>query len=294
MDSTYKEKKSSMRRIPNISSTLVNNWHTITFLLLTCQNFDMVRPENAVDHGNKLPRSGFLQVAWTDGGAEQELNSDGVMSTTLNLERPGFQEMRSIQNVKKPRFLCLHGCGSNAEKLKQELEVWPESVTGKMDLVFINAPFPIDDETTVGEHFRWYSDEKVNTEYEDFEEGIAYIEDHMIELGPFDGLLGISQGLCLTKVGKIKHVILISGGKLGDVDLPQPKLAETAYDFPINIPSLHIYGEHDIARNSAPNLTEVYVDPLVIYHHGGHEVPKLDEEGLKIMFEFLKKINATI
>ncbi|MFS7954482.1 putative serine hydrolase FSH, alpha/Beta hydrolase [Helianthus anomalus] len=102
-----------------------------------------------------------------------------------------------------------------------------------------------------------------------------------------------AQGLCLTNVGKVEHVIIISGGKLGGT-FPSPKLAENAYSSPINIPSLHIYGETDAVRLSAPKLIEAYVDPLVIVHPGGHEVPKLDEDGLKIMFKFLKKINAIV
>ncbi|XP_076920855.1 uncharacterized protein LOC143582102 [Bidens hawaiensis] len=102
------------------------------------------------------------------------------------------------------------------------------------------------------------------------------------------------HGACLTKVEKIEHVIIISGAKLGGIAFSAPKLAETAFSSPINIPSLHIFGETDIARPNAPELVEAYVDPLVIYHHGGHEVPKLDEDGLKIMFEFLKNINAIV
>ncbi|KAL8211209.1 hypothetical protein R6Q57_005646 [Mikania cordata] len=206
---------------------------------------------------------------------------------------------------KKPRFLCLHGHGSSAAKLQEHLNNWPDYVLDKMDLVFINGPFSVDDED---ELFEWFTLDKDNNTYKNFDEGMAFIEDCMVELGPFDGLLGFSQGaivagalpgiqkqgLCLTNVGKIKHVIIISGAKLGGRAFPSPKLAETAYSSPINIPSLHIFGEYDVARPNAPELVEAYVDPLVIYHHGGHEVPKLDEEGLKIMFEFLERIHAIV
>ncbi|KAM0067568.1 putative serine hydrolase FSH, alpha/Beta hydrolase [Helianthus debilis subsp. tardiflorus] len=212
-----------------------------------------------------------------------------------------IQKMESNETPKKPRFLCLHGHGSNATLLEDHFKNWPNFVLEKMDFVYINGPFSVADEL-----FEWYTtDEDYKTE--NFDEGIAYIEDRMVELGPFDGVLGFSQGafvagalpgmqaqgLCLTKVGKIEHVIIISGGKLGGT-FPSPKLAENAYSSPINIPSLHIYGETDAVRLSAPKLIEAYVDPLVIVHPGGHEVPKLDEDGLKIMFEFLKKINAIV
>ncbi|GJW63730.1 putative serine hydrolase FSH, alpha/beta hydrolase [Tanacetum coccineum] len=177
----------------------------------------------------------------------------------------GIQKLTNIA-LKKPRFLCLHGHGSNAAELEEELTVWPKSVTEKMDFVFINGPFPIGDETDVIQRFEWFNldkgsfelNVKVNTEYDNFEEGISYIEDRMIELGPFDGVLGFSegavitgslpgmqeQGVSLKKVGKIEHVVIISGAKLGGKLFPLPKLAEAAYSSPINIPSLHIFGKN--------------------------------------------------
>ncbi|XP_076920854.1 uncharacterized protein LOC143582101 [Bidens hawaiensis] len=105
-----------------------------------------------------------------------------------------YQSLSKIQeSPKKPRILCLHGHGSNALLLKEHFNNWPDYVLEKMDLVFINGPFPIIDETSDIERFEWYTMEKVNTTSENFEEGITYIEDRMIELGPFDGMLGFSQ-----------------------------------------------------------------------------------------------------
>ncbi|MFS7954473.1 putative serine hydrolase FSH, alpha/Beta hydrolase [Helianthus anomalus] len=204
--------------------------------------------------------------------------------------------MESLETPKKPRILCLHGGVSNATLFKEELSIWPDYVLEKMDLVFINGPFPAyRDGIIVDEHFEWYA--KDDETYGNFEEGIAYIEDCMVKLGPFDGVLGKSQGgivtgllpglqehsVYLTKVPKIEHVVIISGAKLGGRTFPGPKIAETAFSSPINIPSLHIFGENDFARETAPELAEAYVDPLVIYHHGGHEVPKL---GIVFIFIF--------
>ncbi|KAL8240476.1 hypothetical protein R6Q59_013831 [Mikania micrantha] len=92
---------------------------------------------------------------------------------------------------KKPRFLCLHGHGSNAAKLQEHFNNWPDYVLDKMDLVFINGPFSVDDED---ELFEWFTLDKDNNTYKNFDEGMAFIEDCMVELGPFDGLLGFSQG----------------------------------------------------------------------------------------------------
>ncbi|KAD5960762.1 hypothetical protein E3N88_12234 [Mikania micrantha] len=58
---------------------------------------------------------------------------------------------------KKPRFLCLHGHGSNAAKLQEHFNNWPDYVLDKMDLVFINGPFSVDDED---ELFEWFTLDK--------------------------------------------------------------------------------------------------------------------------------------
>ncbi|KAI3775774.1 hypothetical protein L1987_45527 [Smallanthus sonchifolius] len=215
-------------------------------------------------------------------------------------QKAKYKDIRKME-IKKPRFLCFHGHASNAAILEEHFTHWPDYVLEKMDLVFIDGPFTVEDGL-----FDWFT--KENNTYPNFDEGIAYIEDRMVELGPFDGVLGFSQGallagalpgmqeqgVCLTNVGKIEYAIIISGGEFGGRAFPAPELAETAFSSPINIPSLHIFGERDKARLNALELVEAYVDPLVIYHNGGHEVPKLDEEGLKIMFEFLEEINAIV
>lgn len=42
---------------------------------------------------------------------------------------------------KKPKILCLHGGGSSAKILQEEMKRWPDFVLEMMDLVYIDAPF---------------------------------------------------------------------------------------------------------------------------------------------------------
>ncbi|XP_074378410.1 uncharacterized protein LOC141719951 [Apium graveolens] len=140
-------------------------------------------------------------------------------------------------------------------------------------------------------------------------ESMALIEETMVKFGPFDGVLGFSQGayvaaalpilqaqgMALTKVEAIKFVVVISGGKLGGSKVPAPTLAKNAFTTLTEIPSLHCFGENDsFAKLPAIELLGSFVDPFVIFHSGGHEVPKLDEEGLKVMISFVNKIQATV
>ncbi|KAI5669790.1 hypothetical protein M9H77_19643 [Catharanthus roseus] len=130
----------------------------------------------------------------------------------------------------------------------------------------------------------------------------------MVELGPFDGILGFSQGgllsaalpgmqkkgVALTKVPKIKFVIIISGAKFGGIKFPSPELAKDAFSSPIDIPSLHIIGEKEPDKESHFELLESYVNPTLLYHHEGHIVPHLDESGVKIVLGFLDRIQRLI
>ncbi|KAA8528333.1 hypothetical protein F0562_035688 [Nyssa sinensis] len=205
---------------------------------------------------------------------------------------------------KKSRFLCLHGFRTSGDILKKQIAKWPESVLQKIDLVFVDAPFPAQGKSDVEGIFdppfyEWFQFNKEFTEYTNFDECLAYIEDCMIRYGPFDGLLGFSQGailsaalpglqamgVALTKVPKIEHLIIIGGAKL-----KSPSLAEKAYSSPIQCPSVHFLGETDFLKQYGIELLESFEDPLVIHHPKGHTIPRLDEKGLHIMLSFIERI----
>ncbi|MED6196594.1 hypothetical protein PIB30_048930 [Stylosanthes scabra] len=134
--------------------------------------------------------------------------------------------------IKKPRFLCLHGFRTSAEILKKQVNKWPQSVIEKLDLVFLDAPFPCQGKSDVEgifdpPYYEWFQFNKEFTEYTNFDECLQYIENYMIKHGPFDGLLGFSQGailstalpnlqekgVALTKVPKVKFLMIIGGAK---------------------------------------------------------------------------------
>ncbi|KAJ8551641.1 hypothetical protein K7X08_021656 [Anisodus acutangulus] len=210
---------------------------------------------------------------------------------------------------KKPRILCLHGFRGSGEILKKLVFRWPESVTGKLDLVFLDAPCPAQGKSSLEgffdpPYFEWFQSDKDFTEYYKFEECLEYIEDFMSKHGPFDGLLGFSQGsvlgaaipgmqregVALTKVPEIKFVIIISGAKFGGPSYGVPKLAANAFSSPIKCPSLHFLGETDFQKKGGEVLLESFVDPQVIHHPKGHTIPRLDDSSLEIMLGFIEKI----
>lgn len=69
--------------------------------------------------------------------------------------------------LRKPRFLCLHGFRTSAEILKTQVTMkWPESVTQKLDLVYLDAPFPCQGKSEVEgifdpPYYEWFQFNKV-------------------------------------------------------------------------------------------------------------------------------------
>ncbi|MBA0562655.1 hypothetical protein Golob_007682 [Gossypium lobatum] len=102
------------------------------------------------------------------------------------------------QILRKPRILCLHGFRTSAEILKRQVLRWPAAVLDKLDLVFLDAPYPAQGKSGVERFFdppyyEWFQATEDFTEYTNFEECLAFIEDNMMKSGPFDGFLGFSQ-----------------------------------------------------------------------------------------------------
>ncbi|OIW10602.1 hypothetical protein TanjilG_15974 [Lupinus angustifolius] len=169
------------------------------------------------------------------------------------------------QKQKKPRILCLHGFRTSGEILKKLISRWPETITEKLDLVFLDGLFPAQGKSDVEgiydpPYYEWFQANKDYTEYSNFEECVAYIEDYMLKNGPFDGFLGFSQGamieaalpgmqaqgVALGKVNKIKFLIIISGGKFGGKMFGMPKLASNAFSEPIECPSIHFIDDKSL------------------------------------------------
>ncbi|KAL5078999.1 hypothetical protein RYX36_007420 [Vicia faba] len=217
------------------------------------------------------------------------------------------------QIQKKPKILCLHGFRTSGQILKTQVLRWPETVLQKLDLVFLDGKFPAQGKSDVEgifgpPYYEWFQSNEDFTEYRNFEQCLTYIEDYMLQNGPFDGVLGFSQGaflaaalpgmqeqgVALQKINKIRFLILISGAMFGGMKYGTPKLASNAYSKPIHCPSLHIIGEKDFLKPESIILQEAFVDPVVIHHPKGHTIPRLDEKSLGTMLDFIDTIQGML
>ncbi|KAF6166773.1 hypothetical protein GIB67_005649 [Kingdonia uniflora] len=219
----------------------------------------------------------------------------------------GKEEMIMVER-RKPRVMCLHGFRTSGEIMKTQIGKWPKSVFDKLDLVFVDAPFASRGKSAVEgifepPYYEWFQFDNGTMEYWNFDECVEFIEECMVKHGPFDGLMGFSQGgilsaglpglqakaLALTKVPKIKFVIILAGAKF-----VVPTAADNAFSSPVDIPSLHFLGETDYIKPRGIKLLESFVGPIVIHHPQGHTVPRLDEKNLGILENFIEKIQGQI
>lgn len=210
---------------------------------------------------------------------------------------------------RRPRFLCLHGFRTSGEIMRtQVMRKWPDRVTARLDLFFADAPFPAEGKSEVEgifdpPYYEWFQFNEGFTEFRNFDECLAYIEELMIKHGPFDGLMGFSQGaalsaalpglqakgLALKSVPPVNNVVIIGGGKIH-----APAVAEKAFDVKIQCPSLHFIGELDFLKEPGEALLDAFVDPIVVRHPSGHTVPRLDEKNLETVLGYIELIEKNL
>ncbi|KAJ6797533.1 uncharacterized protein M6B38_123400 [Iris pallida] len=205
---------------------------------------------------------------------------------------------------KKMKVLCLHGFRTSGSFLRKQINKWDPSIFQHFEMVFPDGLFPAGGKSDIEgifppPYFEWFQFDKDFTEYTNLEECISFLCDYMKENGPFDGLLGFSQGATLSALligyqaqGKvlkdhppIKFFVSISGSKFRD-----PSICDVAYRDPIKVRSLHLIGAKDWLKLPSEELASAFESPLILRHPQGHTVPRLDETAVKQFSEFTDAI----
>ncbi|XP_028140910.1 esterase AGAP003155 [Diabrotica virgifera virgifera] len=203
----------------------------------------------------------------------------------------------------KLKILAIHGYRQNAETFRSKTGSFRKMIHKWAEFTYITAPHKVilvDDPNDLEkngpdigqskdeEQYGWFfnRDDKTFRGIRKggpaigFEDSLKYIEDICEKEGPFDGLLGFSQGACfagllcdLQQRGLSKFTfnfaIFSSGFKSGS--LPHLKY----YIDRITIPSLHIFGENDqiIPTDMSEALSNCFEEPFIVRHPGGHYLP---------------------
>ncbi|KAL3688122.1 hypothetical protein R1sor_014431 [Riccia sorocarpa] len=207
--------------------------------------------------------------------------------------------------VKKLRVLALHGFRTSGAILQKQLSRWSPSVHELVELTFLDGLFPATGESDVkaifeGPYFEWMQHNGDWSEYYNYEQSLAYIVDYMEKKGPFDGILGFSQGAilggCLLACQIKKRVV---GGK-SPADLPPIRfyislsgtylndkgIKDVYSGDPMDVPTLHFIGAND--DMPSVEYLQFWKDPTELHHRSGHRVPRLDEKTSSKVVAFLK------
>ena len=152
-------------------------------------------------------------------------------------------------------------------------------------------------------------------QYEGLERSLEFVEEVWRTKGPFDGIVGFSQGATFTGLlaatGKVEgrgpfvprdagdpgaFAILISGMQARTEEAKR-LYTEASGEMGMDIATLHIVGETDRAIPPAMSdrASQMFVEErrAVIRHGRGHVVPRLDGDNLKSVRSWLQEqLNA--
>ncbi|KAI9316561.1 serine hydrolase FSH [Obelidium mucronatum] len=217
------------------------------------------------------------------------------------------------------RILCLHGYSQNEKVFRKRSAVLRKDLAAAgAELIYVTAPHlaPVPDQEldamTEVERLRLHSEQKPEdvlkgwwvsnaekTGQVGYKESIQLLKKIWIEQGPFDGILGFSQGaamapLLLSELAFASTVndatpyilprfmIIVSGfvssAVTGMADAPdQESVLNLWPQGKIPVPAMHVIGLGDawVLPSESHRLVERFVEgvSVVIEHEGGHYIP---------------------
>ena len=196
----------------------------------------------------------------------------------------------------KIRILCLHGFCSTAKHLEgglKGLQKHLAKASPPIELQFLQSPhaLPIPDDARqranklgLGleyvQRYSWWCASDDGTEYRGWKESVSYVKEFLKKNGPFQGVLGFSQGAAMAAVlcasmqqtNELGFVILIGGFPPRDTTLQKLISGSSTLK---QIRSLHVIGEADevVKPEVSRKLAQAFCSPSFMLHSGGHNIP---------------------
>ncbi|KAJ2059859.1 hypothetical protein GGI17_004132 [Coemansia sp. S146] len=146
----------------------------------------------------------------------------------------------------KLRVLCLHGYTQTAQKFRDRTGPFRRSLKNELDLYYITAPHLA---TEFNEGHAWWNHVPHDKDriWTEVKVSLDLISRVVAEEGPFDGILGFSQGAGMAAIAmamlpeiKLKFAILVAGFM---PDMRQ--FVESLANGRISVPTLVVVGEKD-------------------------------------------------
>ena len=196
-------------------------------------------------------------------------------------------ESEVVNASRRLRFLCLHGRRTSAEIMRGQTMALRSYA--QIDCVFLDAPYvaskPADDMISMiypdSPYLEWF-DPKATNFPQMLEDCIMYLIDFVDKYGPFDGIIGFSQGatvatLLMNRLKKLERLekLLSSCVLIGGVD-PSYYIPDQTKEV-LDVNSLHIIGQKDELFESSLKLCDFYEESMAtrIEHVEGHNIPSI-------------------
>ncbi|GJQ12733.1 hypothetical protein GpartN1_g4524.t1 [Galdieria partita] len=196
------------------------------------------------------------------------------------------------------RILCLHGFRQNANSFRKRTGAVRKALESKANctLEYIDAPHVVEpageiliEETGerkwIGPQLGWWKASSDGKHYEGWRETVDYLRNVFRSQGPFEGILGFSQGaalsslICAMKEQAVElgleefsciRFALIFSGFVSRAEEHLPLIKTT-----IRTPALIGYGKADdlVDASRSQDLARLFVNATILEHEGGHLVP---------------------
>mmetsp|Transcript_13558 Transcript_13558/g.25572 ORF Transcript_13558/g.25572 Transcript_13558/m.25572 type:complete len:217 (+) Transcript_13558:214-864(+) len=205
----------------------------------------------------------------------------------------------------KVRVLCLHGWGTNSEIMNYQLRHFRASFGEDTEFVVLQAPNEIRKQSDhalearfPGTYYEWFRREKIKNEHESFvyetrglERSIEVLEKFIEENGPFDGVLGFSQGgvmamvlISLSASGRLKTTFKF--GLLVAVAVMQ--MSEYWEHMPPDFPIIFFVGTKDPFKDSTYSNATYFTHSQFLTTEDDHRLPKLSPDEVARVKEFMR------
>lgn len=222
----------------------------------------------------------------------------------------------------KPRILCLHGKAQTAESFSKKIGGARRKLERAFDLTFLDGPIDLEEVTqsttapsaSAGSDSKtpmfntgraWFLREPLEDNPEQYRylklaEAMIYVSEYALQHGPFDGLMGFSQGgtvvtaLATSGAIPVRAVLTAGAPHIEEVFESASEWVATSGDLQdtdtgLAIPKLHMAGETDaiISVGSTDALCRRGGNGELVVHDKGHLFPTKAAYVDK-MVEFLK------
>ena len=209
-----------------------------------------------------------------------------------------------METPKKLKILCVHGYRQDGESFRSKLGSLRKSTKSLAEYTFVTAPLIVDDN---GKERGWWFSRTDNTFDAQEQSGVSIGLDESLRVvseavekdGPFDGILGFSQGASFVAL------ILQLGHKIwGNFDQVrfrfailfcgfQSRNSQHCFGGKIDLPTLHVVGTTDkvIPFEQATAFEKLFTNLTRCEHEGGHFIPS-SGESKKEVIKFLKQFSA--